>query len=140
MDFGYANDPNGCVQTIINGNNIYITEILYEKGLLNGDIAKIIRPFSKDDLVFCDSAEPKSIADLRLNHQIQAVPAKKGAGTIIEGIKRIKSFKIHLNKKSLNLQNEFQNYSYIEKAGKTIPEDKNNHLIDALRYSLAHYR
>ena len=140
LDFGYANDPNGCVQTIINGNNIYITEILYEKGLLNGEIAEVLRPFAKDELVFCDSAEPKSIADLRLNHQIQAVPAKKGAGTIIEGIKRIKSFKIHLNKKSLNLQNEFQNYSYIEKAGKTIPEDKNNHLIDALRYSLAHYR
>ena len=140
LDFGYANDPNGMVETIISGNNIYITEILYEKGLLNGDIAEIIKPIVQDELVFCDSAEPKSIADLRLNYDIMSVPAKKGAGTIIEGIKRIKSFKIHLNKKSLNLQSEFQNYSYIEKAGKLVPQDKWNHLIDALRYSLAHYR
>ena len=140
LDFGYANDPNGCVETIINGNNIYITEILYKKGLLNGEIAEIIKPIVGDDIIFCDSAEPKSIADLRLNYNISAVPAKKGAGTIIEGIKRIKSFKIYLNKKSVNLQKEFQNYSYIEKAGKTIPEDKNNHLIDGIRYSLAHYR
>jgi len=140
LDFGYANDPNGMVETIISGNNIYITEILYEKGLLNGDIAEIIKPIVQGELVFCDSAEPKSIADLRLNYDIMSVPAKKGAGTIIEGIKRIKSFKIHLNKKSLNLQSEFQNYSYIEKAGKLVPQDKFNHLIDALRYSLAHYR
>ena len=140
LDFGYANDPNGMVETIISGNNIYITEILYEKGLLNGDIAEIIKPIVQGELVFCDSAEPKSIADLRLNYDIMSVPAKKGAGTIIEGIKRIKSFKIHLNKKSLNLQSEFQNYSYIEKAGKLVPQDKWNHLIDALRYSLAHYR
>lgn len=140
LDFGYANDPNGMVETIISGNNIYITEILYEKGLLNGDIAEIIKPIVQGDLVFCDSAEPKSIQDLRLNYDIMSVPAKKGAGTIIEGIKRIKSFKIHLNKKSLNLQSEFQNYSFIEKAGKLVPQDKFNHLIDALRYSLAHYR
>lgn len=140
LDFGYANDPNGAVETIIDGNNIYITEILYEKGLLNKEIAEVIKPIVQDELVFCDSAEPKSIADLRLNYDVMSVPAKKGAGTIIEGIKRIKSFKIHLNKKSVNLHNEFQNYSYIEKAGKLIPQDKNNHLIDALRYSLAHYR
>ena len=140
LDFGYANDPNGMVETIISGNNIYITEILYEKGLLNGDIAEIIKPIVQGELVFCDSAEPKSIADLRLNYDIMSVPAKKGAGTIIEGIKRIKSFKIHLNKNSVNLQSEFQNYSYIEKAGKLVPQDKWNHLIDALRYSLAHYR
>ena len=120
----------------------YIFFLDVDDSILRSTLSKLYNTASTGnyDLVFCDSAEPKSIADLRLNHQIQAVPAKKGAGTIIEGIKRIKSFKIHLNKKSLNLQNEFQNYSYIEKAGKTIPEDKNNHLIDALRYSLAHYR
>ncbi len=140
LDFGYANDPNGCVEVIVDGKNLYITEVLFEKGLLNSEIASKIKPIVKDNLVFCDSAEPKSIADLRTNHDIYAVPAKKGAGTIIEGIKKIKEFKLHLNKKSVNLLNEFQNYSYIQKAGKTIPEDKNNHLIDAIRYSLAHYR
>ena len=140
LDFGYANDPSACVECIISGNNIYITELLYKTGLLNGEIAEEIRENLKDNFVYCDSAEPKSIAELRVNYDIPTVNAKKGAGSINEGIKKIKKYKIHLNKNSLNLQHEFENYSYIEKTGgKLVPMDKDNHLIDAIRYSLSNF-
>lgn len=145
LDFGFATDPSAIVEVLVNGNNLYITEYCYETGLLNSDLAKYCVNFDKNCYIFADSAEPKSIVELRSKHGLNIVPAKKGAGSINEGIKKIKSYKVHLNKKSLNLHKEFQNYSYIpkrktEKNGQKIPQDKDNHLIDALRYSISRLR
>ena len=145
LDFGFANDPTAVIEVVLNGNNLYVTEHCYSTGLLNRDIAKICAQFDKNTYIMADSAEPKSIQELRSVYNLNIVPAKKGAGSIAEGIKKIKGYKVFLNKKSLNLHKEFQNYSYIpkrktEKNGQKIPQDKDNHLIDALRYSISRLR
>lgn len=138
LDFGFSSDPAAAAEMIFDGNNIYITELIYETGLLNEGLAEILLPHQDDETYcVCDSAEPKDIVDLR-GLGLNAVPAKKGPDSIRHGIKRVKSFKLHVNKKSVNLQNEFRKYKYKkdEATGDIlkIPVDKDNHLMDAIRY------
>jgi len=88
------------------------------------------------DYVTCDSAEPKSILELqRLG--VNAIPAKKGKDSINHGIDWLKRQKIIIDKKCVNSQLEFQQYQWKkDKDGNSmkVPVDKNNHVIDALRY------
>jgi phage terminase large subunit len=150
LDFGYSNDPSACVEVIISGSNLYITELLYEVGLTNRDLLRVLdKEINRDNYVVCDSAEPKSITELRMGDEdkgivgLSALGAKKGGGSINWGINKIKSYKVHLNSKSLNLIDEFESYKW--KTDRTnellaVPEDKNNHLIDAIRYALSLYK
>lgn len=138
LDFGYSQDPTAVVECIISGNNLYLTELLYENGLLNSDIVNKL-DLDNDCYIVCDSAEPKSIDELRLSG-LNAVRAKKGRDSINWGINKIKSYKVHINSNSKNLLNEFDSYKWAMDRYNTIknvPEDKNNHLIDATRYALS---
>lgn len=90
------------------------------------------------EMVTCDSSEPRSIADLR-RHGIKASGAKKGAGSVEHGIRWIQGYEIIVDNKCTNTIKELSSYKWKEdKDGQTIPkpEDKNNHLLDALRYAL----
>ena len=88
--------------------------------------------------VFCDSAEPKSIRELR-NYDLNARAARKGPDSVIHGIQWLQGFEIVLDTRCQNLRNELTLYQWRrDKDGNSmaIPEDKNNHLIDALRYAV----
>ncbi len=90
-----------------------------------------------NDRVTCDSSEPKSIQELR-NYKVNAFGAKKGKDSINFGINWIKQQTIIVDKSCINLQNELQQYHWKKDAGGNsldTPVDKNNHLIDALRYA-----
>jgi len=92
--------------------------------------------FDKTDTIWCDSALPQNIEDLRRN-RINAKPVKKD--TILHGIQLIKSHRVFIHKDSKNLLDELQEYRFkTDKDGNIldVPEDKNNHAIDALRYAL----
>lgn len=142
LDFGYSNDPTAFVEVLISGHNLYVTELLYKTGLVNSDIhAEISGYLQDDDIIVCDSAEPKSIMELKILG-LNALSAKKGRDSINWGINKIKEYKVHLNVQSVNLIDEFESYKWAtDRTGeqKTVPEDKNNHLIDALRYALSIY-
>ena len=145
LDFGYSTDPVAMVEVLKNGNNLYITEMIYETGLTNPMIADKIKKLCSDlsgVYVVVDSAEPKSRDELILSG-IPAIACVKGADSVRHGINKLKSFKLHLNKKSLNLQSEFHSYRYAKNRDGSLlanPIDKDNHLMDAARYAITRFK
>jgi len=139
MDFGFTNDPTTIIQIGFSGDNLYLHEILYETNLTNQDVGNRLAElgFSKRlDEICADSAEPKSIEELRrMGWNIW--PCEKRE--IIFGIDLMLRYKIHITKSSLNLLKEFRNYSWRKTPdGKSVnvPIDSFNHGIDAARYAV----
>jgi phage terminase large subunit len=139
LDFGYSNDPTAIVMVYKWNNEFILDEICYQKELSNKAIADILKPYG--GLVVCDSAEPKSIADLR-SYGINATPCVKGKDSIINGIQKIQALdRIHITKRSTNLIKEFRGYVWkTDKNGVALnePIDFLNHGVDAIRYILSH--
>jgi phage terminase large subunit len=137
LDYGYTNDPTACIEVILDGNNIYLNEILYSTGLLNSDIYNAIAPVVQDKIVIPDSAEPKS-NDYLLYEGLKIIPAEKGRDSIMYGIDLMRSKKIHITANSTNLIKEFKNYIFVKKNGVVTnkPIDNFNHGIDACRYAI----
>ena len=137
VDFGWK-DPAVCLKCSIKEKTIYILDEIYVTETSNEDFAKMIKQLTDKGVVFCDSAEPKSINELR-KYGINAQSVKKGADSIEYGIRWIKGHKIIVNSKCKNTIAELQTYKYREnKQGEVISEkplDKNNHAMDALRYA-----
>ena len=89
-------------------------------------------------LTYADSAEPKSIEECR-RQSLLIKSATKGQGSINAGISLLKEFEVYISRESLNLQKEYSGYYWEELKDGTIinkPVDKNNHLMDALRYAV----
>ena len=139
LDFGFSNDPSAAGRQAMKGKKLYILqELLYEKGLTNDSIAGKLKPIIGKEYIRCDSAEPKSIAELR-GYGIEALAAKKGPGSVNFGIQYLKQFEIIIDRSCQNAINEFQLYQWKkDKDGEVInvPVDKFNHFIDQIRYAL----
>ncbi len=133
LDFGYTNDPTAALKCGVIGDNLYIDELVYEYALTNDLIAKKL-PKNVD--VFADSAEPKSIADLR-KYGIRVEATKKGADSILFGINTLKKYRLHITARSVNLLKEQKLYKYkTDNIGNPTndPIDHYNHAWDAVRY------
>jgi len=139
LDYGYSNDPTAVVQVMVDGNNLYLNEILYSTGLQNSEIAAIIKPIVGVTEVIPDSAEPKS-NDYLLYEGINIIPAEKGRDSILFGLSLMKTKKIHITATSTNLLHEFKNYTFTKNKGVVTnkPVDNFNHAIDATRYAVMH--
>lgn len=138
LDFGFSSDPAAMPVTHYDKahKTIYIFDELYERGLMNDALAREIIGKIGKDYVTCDSAEPKSIAELR-QYGVNAMAAKKGKDSVNFGIQWLQQQTIIIDKSCVNARNEFGQYKWKEDAaGNAIrqPVDKNNHLIDGLRY------
>jgi len=138
LDWGYSQDPTAVVAVYKNGDNLYLEEILYERGLVLKDIADKLRALdiTKQEEIWCDSSEPRSIEELyRMGFNAKAV--KKGPDSIKFGISVLQNHKLHIQKKSQNLINEMYAYQYAsDKHGyvTNTPEGGLDHLLDAARY------
>ena len=137
MDFGFSNDPTTLVSVFKNGNDLYLEEMLYDKGLVTSDIVSKLKKLGIDrEEIWCDSSEPRLIEELyRSGLNTKAV--KKGPDSIKFGIGVLQNYKIHLTKRSQNLINEFYGYQWsVDKHGYATdtPEGGLDHLIDAVRY------
>ena len=137
LDFGY-NDPTALVEVRVIEDSIYIRELLYLRGLTSDDLVYKIEGLGieRTDDLWCDSARPEIIEDLK-RKRINAKPVKKH--TILHGIDLIKRHKVYIHEQSTNIIDEFNSYKWkTNKDGKTldVPEDDNNHAIDAVRYCL----
>jgi len=138
LDWGYSNDPTAVVAVYKNGNDLYLEEVLYEKGLVMNDIATELnkKDIDKSYEIWCDSSEPRSVEELyRSGFNAKAV--KKGPDSIKFGISVLQNYNIHLLKTSQNLINEMYGYQYsVDKHGYTtdVPEGGLEHLLDAARY------
>lgn len=139
LDFGYSNDPTALVDIYEYNGGYILDEQLYRKGMLNKQIADYINNLpNKDCIVIADSAEPKSIDEIKL-YGVTILPAVKGTGSINSGIAFIKGQKISYTKRSVNLKVEYENYAWLEdKEGITLnkPKPAFDHLMDATRYGL----
>lgn len=140
LDFGYTNDPTAFVKVITTKDAYYVDEIFYRVGMLNRDIAAMMQQSGvrkNYDEIIADSAEPKSIDEIRLSG-FNVKPAVKGPDSISAGIDRLKSKKLFITKRSVNLIRELRNYAWVtDKNGDPTnkPIDAFNHGIDALRYA-----
>jgi len=137
LDFGYSNDPTAAVLVQKVNDKLYVKELLYQTGMTNNDIADWLKINGYDQvLVYADSAEPKSIEEIkRLGCWIK--PAIKGQGSIMAGISLIKEFDVYATDTSKNLMKEYHNYYWEQLKDGTIinkPLDKMNHLQDSFRY------
>jgi len=139
MDFGFTNDPTSLVRVYLDGDNLYIQELLYHTNLTNQDIAQKLTELglTRFDEIWADSAEPKSIEELhRMGWNVK--PTAKGADSVMAGIDILKRHKLHIVKGGNNLTRELQNYKWQEdKNGNLLnrPIDAFNHLVDAARYA-----
>jgi len=139
LDFGFSSDPAAVAISHYDRmrKTIYVFGELYETGLTNDVLAVEAKKLIGNDRVACDSAEPKSIAELQ-NYGIDAYPVRKGKDSVNFGIDWLKQQTIIIDTSCINTRNEFQQYKWKEDAGGhalKMPVDKNNHLMDALRYS-----
>jgi len=143
LDFGYTNDPSAVIDIYYYNGGYILDERVYRKSLSNKQIADMINNLEKPQtLVVADSAEPKSIDELRL-YGIGALPAQKGPGSILQGIQYVQDQKISVTKRSINLLKEYRNYLWqTDKEGRTInvPEGGFDHALDAIRYGLESLR
>jgi len=138
LDFGYTNDPTSIVAIYKYNGGYILDQITYTKGLSNKLIADILLAQPKA-LIVADSAEPKSIDELK-SYGLNVVPAQKGQGSVLQGIGFIQQQKVSVTKQSIDLIKEYRNYVWItDKDGKIInePIGFGNHAMDAIRYGLS---
>jgi len=145
LDFGFTNDPTAMLSVQEKNRTLYVDELIYQQGLTNQDISTYLTQLGlikHRDLIYCDSAEPKSIEELyRLGWNVK--PSIKGPDSVLKGIDTLKSYDIVVSSRSLNLIKELRNYQWQkDKDGKLINKPIGiDHLIDCLRYSaISHYR
>ena len=138
LDFGYANDPNALVSVWkLNGNELYILEHCYEKGMVTNEITDMLKKaVSGNEEIWADSSEPRLIEEIR-RAGFNIKPVTKGKDSINFGIGVMQNYKIKIPKSCQNLINEFYSYEWeTDRFGKILdrPVDFNNHLLDAARY------
>lgn len=141
LDFGYTNDPTAFIAAIVDeqAKELYIFDEYYQKAMTNEDIANMIKykGYTKETII-ADSAEPKSIDDIKSKGIIRIKAAAKGKDSILNGIQKIQDYKIIIHPKCENFLIEINNYVWSNKNGTIInkPIDDFNHLQDALRYAM----
>lgn len=138
-DFGYTNDPTAICLIAKKNDKVFVKELLYKTGMTNRDIANHLKSLGLDDvLMYCDSAEPKSIEELK-QMGILAKPAIKGAGSINAGLSLMREFDFYISNKATNVKSEQMKYVWEELKDGTIINkavDRDNHTMDCLRYGL----
>lgn len=145
LDFGYTNDPTAFVISFLDLENkkLYVWDEIYEKGLSNYKIfAKVQCAGYNKEKIIADSAEPKSIDELRHLGLRHTVGAKKGKDSILNGIQWVQDLQIIIHPRCVNVLTEISNYTWDkDKFGNAInrPIDDFNHAMDAIRYSLEPY-
>lgn len=139
LDFGYSVDPTAIVDVYKYNGGIVLDEVTYETGLTNPSIAKLLKNM-EPTLIIADSAEPKSIDELKL-YGVQTQPCSKGPGSVRQGIQVLQEQTVYVTKASVNLIKEYRNYLWAyDRQGKIIspnePEDSDDHALDAARYAV----
>lgn len=137
VDFGFTNDPTAIVEVALSEGEVWINEIAYDRGLDNHEIARIILNSVGSGIpIIADSAEPKSIAEIR-KCGLMVEAALKGKDSVNTGIQVMNRYKKHITQSSVNILDEYRRYRWEEdKNGGSLntPIDRFNHSIDAQRY------
>lgn len=137
MDFGFSNDPTALTSIYRYNGQLILHEVIYQKELLNSQLANLIKQSkAKESIIYADSAEPRTIAELKA-YGINVLPVVKGKDSINYGIQLMQEQTILITATSTNLIKEFENYTWMkDKEGHylSVPIDSYNHAIDGIRY------
>jgi phage terminase large subunit len=143
LDFGFVNDISAITASLLDEDNkkIYIFREWGDTGKTNEELANIIKAlgFSKS-VIIADSAEQKSIAEIKRAGITKIRAATKGKDSVIHGIQRLQNYEIIIHPSCEGIKTELENYTW--KKDKATgeytnePIDLYNHYIDSLRYSL----
>ena len=135
LDFGYSADPTAVIEIYTYNGQRILHEKAYQTKMLNSDIAKQL---PENVLIVADSAEPKSIEEIRRHkHGIVIKGATKGKDSINYGIDVMQRQDYLVTRESTNLIKELRSYCWdTDKTGKRLnkPIDNFNHALDAVRY------
>jgi phage terminase large subunit len=136
LDFGY-NVPSALVQIEVFEGAVYVDQMLYETKLTTGDLVERLKvlDFSRNNELFCDAAEPKTIEELS-RARFNAKPSDKD---VTEGIRKVKSMPLYITERSSDIIKEIKSYKWkIDKDGKVLDEPVkfNDHAMDAIRYAV----
>jgi phage terminase large subunit len=138
-DFGYSVDPAAVVKIYRKADEFWLEEVVYKTGLTNPMLAaEMTRAGVDGKIIYFDSAEPKSIEELR-RAGFHVHPCDKGPDSVRAGIDFLKSRRIHIVEGSINLHREASSYCWRkDKNGDAMPEPVkfNDHLMDAARYGI----
>lgn len=141
VDFGF-NDPKVCVKIGRIGKDVWIDELFYKSDVIREEFVeelKVLIPIEyRTKEIYGDSADPESIEVIyRAGFNIH--PADKGQDSVLSGIEEMKSYRIHITQRSVNVQKDFRNYKWKEdKNGKALDEPIHSfsHSCDAVRYPI----
>jgi phage terminase large subunit len=138
-DFGYSQDSTAIVGCYIEGSNLYIVGEIYKKKMFIDDISMELKKKGWDKYsIACDSAEPRSIADLK-RQGIKAYAVKKGKDSINHGISWLQNMTIIIDEKCENVIREIRDYTWLKDKDGTYIQKPNpacsDHTLDALRYA-----
>ena len=138
QDYGFSNDPSTLIQCWIDlkSRKIYLKQCFWSTGLSTAQLYEKNLAFAGRNLIIGDSQEVRLIHELK-QRGLNIVPAEKGTGSVTAGISLMLEFELIIEAESKDLLKEFNNYSWIDKTNKSIPEDKWNHGIDAARYYIS---
>lgn len=139
LDFGF-NDPVALVELQVHNKSLFVDEKIYKSGMTNRELSEEMTRLgiSKTDMIVADSAEPKSIKELR-EYGWYIVEAEKGPDSVVTGVKFLKTFDVHVTERSSNLWVEYEEYRWHLDQNKNptdTPEDECNHAMDAIRYGV----
>jgi phage terminase large subunit len=141
MDFGFSNDPCALVKCVLRGEDLFCDQLIYERGLLNSQVARRFEQLGitkNNDEIFADSAEPKSIAEIR-SYGYNIKGAIKGPDSIRASISKINEYRHHWTKRSIDAIKEQRNYRYITNGDGKITEkpiDDFDHAMQARWYAV----
>ena len=138
QDYGFASDSSTLVATNIDVDNkkIYLKECFYQPRLTTSQLVSLNKKYAGSSLIVGDSAEPRLISEIKASG-CNIVASIKGQGSITYGISLLQDYDLIIDKDSINLIKELNNYAWLERKSNT-PIDKFNHLIDAIRYAVTY--
>ena len=142
LDFGYTNNPTTIVDVYKYNDGFIVDEVCFQRELSNKQIADILNNLDPC-LTVADSAEPKSIDELKNGYGINIIGVLKGKDSVRQGIQYVQDQRISVTKRSVNIIHEYRNYLWqTDKDGKilNVPEKQFKHSMDAISYAFDSYR
>jgi phage terminase large subunit len=145
IDFGYSIDPTVIEDIYIYNGGFIIDELCYQKGLSNKSIADLINAQENRVLNIADSAEPKSIDEIR-SYGVNIIGALKGPGSVNKGIQYVQAQKISVTKRSIKTIQAYKSYLWATDRNEKIlnvPDDtihEWSNPMDAIRYGLESFK
>lgn len=138
LDFGYSPDPTAVVAVYYYNGGYILDEILYQKEIDNFQLSETFSNLPKA-LVVADSAEPKSISELR-RLGVNVIGTEKGSDSVRYGIKTVQAQRISITSRSVNLLKEYRNYFQSVDHRTNLPiigkYEGVHHALDAVRYAI----